>query len=207
MRFFIDGTEWNFPHMDSLTREELLEELRGQAAAEGRVIVDMLCDGEALDDKAFMTVPDAIDVEVRTASPWGLGIEILDEIDASLSQVFCRIQEALDGTQMFDPGQLREAHEQLAWIGDVIEGFRDAYPEYEAVLPDATPLEEGLSVFEGLLSDGRYADANEWHEREWKGEVLPPFVNGLKELREWFAEQERRDGGENEREGTTNESA
>ena len=49
-----------------------------------------------------------------------------------------------------------------------------------------------------LLSDGRYADANEWHEREWKGAVLPPFVNGLKDLREWFAEQERRDSCENE---------
>ena len=198
MRFFIDGTEWNFPHMDSLTRVELLEELRGQVAAEGRVIVDMLCDGESLDDKAMMTVPDAIDVEVRTASPWGLGIEILDEIDDSLSKVFRQIQEALDGAQPFEPGQLREAHEQIGWIGDVIEGFRDAYPEYGAALPDAAPLDEELSVFENLLSDGRYADANEWHERVWKGEALPPFVNGLKELREWFAEQERRDSGEND---------
>ena len=198
MRFFIDGTEWNFPHMDSLTREELLEELRGQVAAEGHVIVDMLCDGESLDDKAMMTVPDAIDVEVRTASPWGLGIEILDEIDDSLSNVFRLIQEALDGSQMFEPDQLREAHEQIGWIGDVIEGFRDAYPEYGASLPDAAPLEEELSVFENLLSDGRYADANEWHECDWKDKALPPFMNGLKELREWFAEQERRDGGENE---------
>ena len=80
----------------------------------------------------------------------------------------------------------------------MIEGFRDAYPEYGSDLPDAEPLAEELRTFEALLSDGRYADANEWHEREWKGAVLPPFVNGLKDLREWFAEQERRDSGENE---------
>ncbi len=80
MRFFIDGTEWNFPHLDSLSREELLDALRERVASEDRVIVDMLCDGESLDEKDLLSVPDAIDVEVHTATEWGVGLEILDEI-------------------------------------------------------------------------------------------------------------------------------
>ena len=184
--------------MDSLPREELLDALREQVAAEGRVIVDMLCDGESLDDKSIMNVPDAIDVDVHTASPWGLGLEILDEVKDSLLKVFRTIQEALDGSQLFDPLQLREAFEQLGWVGDVFEGFRDAYPEYDGGLPDAEPLTEELKVFEAMLTDGRYADANEWHERSWKNEALPPFLDEIKSLREWFEEQERREDGDDE---------
>ena len=198
MRFFIDGTEWSFPHMDSLSREEQLDALREQVAAEGRVIVDMLSDGESLDDTSIMSVPDAIDVEVHTATPWGLGMEILDEIDASLSAVFRAIQEALDGSDMFEPGTLHEAYEQLEWVGDVIEGFHEAYPEYVGEWPQAERLADELKNFESLLSDGRYADANEWHEIEWKEDTLQPFMKGLASLRKWFGEQERRDGGENE---------
>ena len=182
--------------MDSLPREELLDALREQVAAEGRVIVDMLCDGESLDDRSIMSVPDAIDVDVHTATPWGLGLEILDEVRDSLLKVVRTIQEALDGSQTFNPLQLREAFEQLGWVGDVIEGFRDAYPEYGAGWPDAEPLTEELKVFESMLSDGRYSYANEWHERNWKEEALPRFLDDVKALREWFEEQERRDGGE-----------
>ena len=58
MRFLIDGTEWSFPHMESLSREEQLEALREKVSAEGRVIVDMLSDGESLDDGDLLTVPD-----------------------------------------------------------------------------------------------------------------------------------------------------
>ena len=49
-----------------------------------------------------------------------------------------------------------------------------------------------------MLTDGRYADANEWHERSWKNEALPPFLDEIKSLREWFEEQERREDGNDE---------
>lgn len=190
MRFFVDGTEWKFPHMDSLPRTELLDALREQVASEGRVIVDMLSDGESIDDKAFMSVPDAIDVEVYTATPWGLGLEILNEAENSLQKVFRVIQEAFDSAEIFDPLHFREAYEQLEWICDVFDGFRDAYAEYDGEWPNAVPLFDELKTCEALLTDGRYADANEWHECVWKVETLPYFVDKMKALREWFESRE-----------------
>lgn len=186
MRFFIDGTEWNFPHMDSLPRAELLDALHEQVESEGRVILDMLSDGESIDDKAFMSVPDAIDIDVCTATPWGLGLAILNEMENSLNDVFRAIQEALDSAQMFDPLQFRDAFEQLNWISYVTDGFCDAYPEYKGEWPDARHLSDELKVCESLLSEGRYADANEWHECVWKAEIVPCIFDKIKILRGWF---------------------
>ncbi|MBR1896710.1 MAG: hypothetical protein IJ822_07985, partial [Pyramidobacter sp.] len=75
----------------------------------------------------------------------------------------------------------------------------EAYPDFAGAWPSVEPLSAELQTFEALLSDGRYADANEWHEITWKHDALPPFIDRLKALREWFEEQERRDSGESDR--------
>ncbi len=181
--------------MDSLSREEQLDALREKVASEDRVIVDMLSDGESLDEKDLLTVPDGIDVEVHTATAWGVGLEILDEVKNSLLDVFKGLQSLLDGSQMFQPSMLDEVHSQLGWIADVIEAFKDAYPEYNAPLPDAAVLSEEVDVFGRLLADGRYAEAQSWHEENWKKEVLPPFLDRLAKLKEWLEGEDKRDFG------------
>ena len=180
--------------MEALSREEQLDALREKVAGEGRVIVDMLCDGESLSEEELLSAPDGIDVDVHTNTPCGLGVEILDEVKDSLLKVFRCIQEALDGTQMFDPLQLREAFEQLGWVGDVFEGFADAYPEYGSDWPRVEPLVDELNAFQSMLSDGRYADAQAWHEHEWKLHALPPFLDRVKDVREWFIRNDRPEG-------------
>lgn len=193
MRFLIDGTEWTFPHMESLSREEQLEALRERISAEGRVIVDMLSDGESLDDGDLLTVPDDIDVDVLTSTPWELGIELLEEIKNSLLEVFKGLQEILDGAEIFAPSMLDGIYAALDWIGDVTDGFRDAYPEYEGELPDAELLRGGVETFQDLMAGGRFAEAQIWHENEWKREILPPFLDSVKQLHDWFASEESRD--------------
>lgn len=198
MRFFLDGTEWNFPHIDSLSREEQLDALRERVAAEDRVIVDMLSDGESLDEKDLLTVPDGIDVDVITDTAWGVGLEILDEVKNSLTSIFKDLQTILDGSQIFEHTMLDGVRGQLDWIRDALNSFPDAYPEYDGALPDVEPLHEAIDVFERLLSDGRYAEANDWHEEEWKKDVLPPFLDRLNGLREWLELENSKDCGESE---------
>lgn len=193
MRFLIDGTEWSFPHMESLSREEQLEALREKVSAEGRVIVDMLSDGESLDDGDLLTVPDGIDVDVLTNSPWGLGVELLEEIKNSLLEVFKGLQGILDGTEAFELSMLDGIYASLDWVGEVSDGFRDAYPEYEGALPDAAPLRRGVETFQDLMVDGRFAEAQAWRENEWKRGVLPPFLDDLKQLHDWFESEDARD--------------
>ncbi|RKJ76045.1 MULTISPECIES: hypothetical protein [unclassified Pyramidobacter] len=193
MRFLIDGTEWAFPHMESLSREEQLEALREKVSAEGRVIVDMLSDGESLDDGDLLTVPDGIDVDVLTNTPWGLGVELLEEIKDSLLEVFKGLQEILDGAEVFAASMLDGIYASLDWVGEVAEGFRDAYPEYGGALPDAAPLRRSVETFHALMAAGRFAEAQAWHENEWKREVLPPFLDGVKQLRGWFESEDAKD--------------
>lgn len=194
VRFIIDGSEWVYPHMDSLSREEQLDSIREKVSAEGRVIVDMLSDGESLDEKDIMEVPDGIDVEIVTATPFGLGLEILEEVKDSLLSVFKAIQSALDGSKMFDPDDLGGAKEQLEWVCDAMDSFGDAYPDYAGRIPDAAPMSEAVGRFGELLADGRYADANAWHENTWKKRLLPPFLNDLKSLKEWLDAEEAKSG-------------
>ncbi len=196
MRFLIDGNEWSFPHMDSLPRLELLDALRERVAAEGRVIVDMLCDGESLGEDELLSVPDGIDVDVITATPWGLGKDIVDEMKNSLLKVFAAIQRALDAPDSDGTPGLEGAFAELDWMDDVSESLAGAYPEYGGAFPDAEPLRRQLRVFQRRLAEGRYADATAWHERQWKKETLPPFAERVKALESWFEERERRDGGE-----------
>lgn len=193
MRFLIDGTEWTFPHMESLSREEQLEALREKVSAEGRVIVDMLSDGESLDDGDLLTVPDGIDVDVLTDTPWGLGLELLEEVKNSLLEVFKGLQGILDGSQIFEPSMLDGVYASLDWIGEVADGFRDAYPEYGGALPDAAPLRRSVENFRELMAEGRFAEGQAWHENEWKRGVLPPFLDDIKRLHDWFESEETRD--------------
>ncbi len=196
MRFFIDGTEWNFPHLDSLSREELLDALRERVASEDRVIVDMLCDGESLDEKDLLSVPDAIDVEVHTATEWGVGLEILDEIKNSLLTIFQELQSLLDDTEPFSDYKLDEIYMQLDWIREVTEAFSDAYPEYEGELPDVASLAEEIAVFGRLLTDGRYAQAHAWHEQDWKKEALPPVLDRLDAFKKWLEGENKKEFGD-----------
>ncbi len=192
MRFFIDGCEWSFPHMDSLSRQELLDALREKEAAEDRLIVDMLCDGESLSESELFAAPEGIDVDIITKTPWELGKDLLEEIKNSLLKVFRAVQGALDAPG-FDASGLEDAFRELDWIEEVCEGLADAYPEYEGTFPDASPLRGELDVLQNLLADGRYADANAWHEREWKKESLPPFAERMNAFRDWLEEMERRE--------------
>lgn len=193
MRFLIDGTEWTFPHMESLSREEQLEALREKVSAEGRVIVDMLSDGESLDDGDLLTVPDDIDVDVLTNTPWGLGMELLEEVKNSLLEVFKGLQGILDGNEFFEAPMLDGIYASLDWIGEVADSFCDAYPEYGGALPDAAPLRRSVENFQELMAEGRFAEAQAWHENEWKRGVLPPFVDDIKQLHDWFESEDARD--------------
>lgn len=193
MRFFIDGAEWSFPHMDSLSREEQLEALREKVASEDRVIVDMLSDGESLDEADLMTVPDDIDVDVYTDTPWGVGLEILDEIKNSLLAVFKNLQGALDSSVPFEPSALDEAKRQMEWVREAADSFRDAYPEYTGIFPDAGELMQSVEQFEEYLSEGHYAEAQAWHEQTWKKELLPPFLENVRNFKEWLDEKNRQD--------------
>lgn len=196
MRFFIDGNEWTFPHMESLSREELLDALREKVASEDRVIVDMLSDGESLDDRDIMNVPDSIDVEVHTNTAWGLGLEILDEVKESLLAVFKDLQTALDGAEPWTPLTLDETKESLKWQIEVFEGIRDAYPEYDRCLPDAAALLDSVTTFDGLLAAGRYAEAHAWHENEWKKCALAAYLENLKDLHDWFEDENAKESDE-----------
>lgn len=193
MRFIIDGSEWNFPHMESLSREEQLDSIREHVAAEGRVIVDMLSDGESIDDDDFMNVPDSIDLDIVTSTPFGLGLEILGEVKNSLLAVFKGLQTALDGSNMFDSTTLSDVREQLTWVGEALASFSDAFPEYLGSLPDTDSLSRAVDHFAELLNEGHYAEANEWHEHEWKRYVLPPFLNDIKFLKDWLEAEDKKD--------------
>lgn len=193
MRFLIDGTEWVFPHMNSLTREEQLEALRERVSAEGRVIVDMLSDGESLDDGDLLTVPDDIDVEIFTNTPWGLGLELLGEVKDSLLEVFKGLQEILDGNEVFTASMLDGIYASLDWIVEVTDGFRDAYSQYGGTFPDAVPMRRSVEIFQDLMADARFAEAQSWHENEWKHEVLRPFLDDLKQLHDWFESEDAKD--------------
>lgn len=202
MRFLIDGAEWTFPHMDSLSREELLEALREKVASDDRVIVDMLSDGESLDDKDILSVPDEIDVEVHTNTPWGLGLEILDEVKESLLTVFRELQTILDSSRSYEPSMLDEVRDCLNWQEEVFEGIRDAYPEYDGQLPEVAPLKKEISFFAAYLAEGRYAEAQAWHESDWKKRALARYLEHIKDLRDWFEDKNEsalsEDAGEDE---------
>ena len=43
------------------------------------------------------------------------------------------------------------------------------------------------------MVDGRFAEAQAWHENEWKRGVLPPFLDDLKQLHDWFESEDARD--------------
>lgn len=115
----------------------------------------MLSDGESLDDGDLLTVPDGIDVDVLTNTPWGLGMELLEEIKDSLLEVFKRLQGILDGAEVFAASMLDGIYASLDWIGEVADGFRDAYPEYGGALPDAAPLRRSVETFQELMAAGR----------------------------------------------------
>ena len=189
MRFIIDGAEWSFPHMESLSREEQLDALKEKVSSEDRVIIDFLSDGESLDENDLLTVPDSLDVDVVTSTPEGLGLQVTEEMNASLSGIFKAMQEILDGSEPYQPHMLDGARDAAEWIQHAAEGIRDAYPDYRGELPDASLLIEGLETFHGLLSDGRYAEAQAWHEDEWKHDLVPPVLSALNEIETWLRKE------------------
>ena len=186
MRFIIDGIEWNYPHMESLSREEQLESVYEYVGNQGRLIVDMLCDGESLDEKDLLTVPDAIDLEISTNTPYGLGLEILSELRDSLSEIFKNLRSSLEASEEAENEMLAGARENLNWVCDVTDSFRDAYPDYSGRLPDAHPVADAVSDYEGMLRAGDYADAENWIDHEWVHHILPPFMKDLKEFKDWL---------------------
>ncbi|MGI6076384.1 MAG: hypothetical protein ACOYD9_08515 [Pyramidobacter sp.] len=186
MKFVIDGSEWNFPHMDSLSIEERLAALREKVAAEDRVIVDMLSDGESLEERDLLTVPDDIQVDVITDTVWGVGLEILEEIKNSLLEVFKGLQSVLDSRDPFEPSMLDETKRQLHWVGEAAKALQNTYPEYDGQFPQGEPLLDSVAEFEACLAEGHYAEAQIWHEKTWKNEVLPPFLDAVKKIKEWL---------------------
>lgn len=195
MKFVIDGCEWNFPHMDSLSVEDRLAALREKVAAEDRVIVDMLSDGEALEEKDLLTVPDDIEVDVITDTVWGVGLEILEEIKNSLLSVFGELQSILDGRSPFEPSMLAETKRQLQWVCEAAKALQRTYPEFDGGFPRGEPLLKGADEFEVCLSQGRWAEAQAWHETTWKKEILPPFLDSLKDIKAWLDGKNDEDPG------------
>lgn len=187
MRFFIDGSEWSYPHMDALPVEEQIESVREKVASEDRIIMDFLCDGESLTEDELQNIDAELDVDVITASPHGVALEALNEINKSLLEIFKALQTILDGNQMFDPSMLDTAYDQLDWMDEVFDSMRSEYSEYRGNYPDTNLLRDGLADFRDMLSLPDYMRAQAWHEENWKKEIMPQFASPLKAMHSFFA--------------------
>ena len=141
--FFVDGVEWS-SEGTPLSRAELLQALRDELAWDGRVILEMISDGEALSEEDLLTVPDDIDVDVTTASEYGVGIAVLSELKKDLN-----VQTEKQSVGVSSENEMAEC---LEFARQALEMVVQTYPEcdvdtdeYEKVLSLAADLKSRLS--------------------------------------------------------------
>lgn len=63
-----------------LSREELWDYIEEAAADRGELVIDVLSDGEALSYEDFLTLPEAVELQVTTGTRYELGRQVLAQL-------------------------------------------------------------------------------------------------------------------------------
>ena len=180
MRILMDGVDWQpqtgEPQED---RGALLEDLKAQALAQGRVLVSLVVDGSELDEEGFRNLQGGRELRCETQS-------VRELVRDSLSQTkeyFPALQRGVEGiADRLEEGKVQEAlqllqqaTEGIGWVLHVVQncrlllGIAEEEPRTGNLQADCARLQEILESLSGSLEQERFFELA-FHLRE---ELLP----------------------------------
>lgn len=182
MDMFIDGVPFSILHMESLSREELLDVVLEELAGRGLVLKEIVSHGEALSEESFLSIPDGVEVDFLSDTKEGIVNRIILELRESVDRCISVAEGWISRRSEFpDENSMEQWVESMEWIVEVVSELNDL-GEKGPLFPDVESFIQELNLWKGIAVESPERAVSELEEIIFKLDLLRDKMEDLESL-------------------------
>ncbi|MCF4150843.1 hypothetical protein L2W58_03425 [Dethiosulfovibrio sp. F2B] len=190
MDLFIDGVPFSILHMESLSREELLDVVLEELAGRGLVLKEIVSHGEALSEESFLSIPDGVEVDFLSDTKEGIVNRIILELKESVDRCISIAEGWISRRSEFpDENSMKRWVESMEWIVEVMSKLNDLGEE-DPLFSDVESFIHELDLWKGIAVESPEQAVSELEEFIFKLDLLRDKMEDLESLRRKLSEGE-----------------
>ncbi|EFC90093.1 hypothetical protein Dpep_0061 [Dethiosulfovibrio peptidovorans DSM 11002] len=190
MDLFIDGVPFSILHIESLSREELLDIVLEELAGRGLVLKEIVSHGEALSEESFLSIPDGVEVDFLSDTKEGIINRIILELRESLDRCISIAEGWISQRSEFpDENSMERWVESMEWIVEVMSELNDLGEE-GPLFSDVESFKLELERWRTISVESPERTVPELEEMVFKLDLLRDKLEDLESLRRNLSEGE-----------------
>ncbi|MEA3283754.1 MAG: hypothetical protein U9Q00_02095 [Synergistota bacterium] len=190
MDMFIDGVPFSILHMESLSREELLDVVLEELAGRGLVLKEIVSHGEALSEESFLSIPDGVEVYFLSDTKEGIVDKIILEFKESVDRCISVAEGWMSRrSDIPDKNSMERWVESMEWIVEVMSELNDL-GEKGPLFPDVDSFRLELERWRAISVEFPEQTVPELEETVFKLDLLRDKLEDLESLRRNLSEGE-----------------
>ncbi|MCF4113762.1 MULTISPECIES: hypothetical protein [Dethiosulfovibrio] len=190
MDMFIDGVPFSILHMESLSREELLDVVLEELAGRGLVLKEIVSHGEALSEESFLSIPDGVEVYFLSDTKEGIVDKIILEFKESVDRCISVAEGWMSRrSDIPDKNSMERWVESMEWIVEVMSELNDL-GEKGPLFPDVESFRLELGRWSTISVESPERTVPELEETVFKLDLLRDKLEDLESLRRNLSEGE-----------------